>query len=399
MSSNKVKILGPLIVLIGLACVIELLSFVLLNNVKFFSSFIYERPAVSITAIANYMESRDELTGWPTKQWLANEADKHGARLSPANDVLSDKPVCISVFGDSFAFSDEVDQASAWANQLANILGCRVNNFGVSGYGTDQAVLRYESMLKNKVDVGKTIILTFIPDDLNRNVNQWRYLLDSDPFTFKPVFQKSGDKFKLVPVPINDANDVSAIHDMPESTLKAEQFAPNSSHLKSKMRSSFFYSFTLVRIVTRIVLSINPARFGWPLRYLNYPAWYDSSAGPTQEKMETFNYVLNRFNERCAKENKKCILLLIPDGDVFYSAIRTAQHDFAGIRSQLPKDLHFIDVTDALVKAFDSRYCDFLTQPKSCRGHFSATGNLELAKIVRRSLRDLSDVNGVVPAN
>ena len=67
--------------------------------------------------------------------WQSNAPRPQSSELSPS---------CGSAFGDSMTHGDEVTDDEAWLHRLSERLGCNVQNFGVGGYGLDQAALRYE---------------------------------------------------------------------------------------------------------------------------------------------------------------------------------------------------------------------------------------------------------------
>lgn len=74
-------------------------------------------------------------------------------------------PLILAV-GDSFTYGFEVNDAETWPAQLEALLGHRVVNAGVPGYGFDQTVLRAEQLVpKFNPDV---LIVSFIPDDIAR---------------------------------------------------------------------------------------------------------------------------------------------------------------------------------------------------------------------------------------
>jgi hypothetical protein len=126
----------------------EVSSYLFLRSCHYaITNRLYWPPFVKRHDFETYLQERDPLLGWPTKIFLAQHADIYGARPSPANLQLADQHVCISVYGDSFTFSDEVSDAEAWPNLLAEELRCEVRNYGVSGYGVDQAVLRFEKIV------------------------------------------------------------------------------------------------------------------------------------------------------------------------------------------------------------------------------------------------------------
>ena len=69
--------------------------------------------------------------------------------------------------GDSFTAGVEVDDRESWPALLQGLLGRRIVNGGVAGYGLDQAVLRAERFVARERPAA--IVLSFIADDLERN--------------------------------------------------------------------------------------------------------------------------------------------------------------------------------------------------------------------------------------
>ena len=139
-----------------------------------------------------YLEERDHELGWPTKSRLAQKHTGNGFRKSPALELISnEQPPCLAVYGDSFAFGDELSDADAWPNQLTQIFGCKVLNYGVSAYGTDQAVMRFEKLHPD----GAPALMTFIDLNLMRNRNQARGISKGliNVSRTKPIFVENSD--------------------------------------------------------------------------------------------------------------------------------------------------------------------------------------------------------------
>ena len=91
-------------------------------------------PLEGATVIVN-------AAGWPTIDALKTEHyDALCSRPSPAFPKPGNE--CITLYGDSFTYGEEVDHEDAWSNRLAERIGCHVGNYGVGGYGSDQALLR-----------------------------------------------------------------------------------------------------------------------------------------------------------------------------------------------------------------------------------------------------------------
>src|SRR6185436_13401342 len=118
--------------------------------------------------------------GWPgANDSRRGRFDVSGARPDPSYPESGSEYA--SSYGDSFTFGDEVSDEAAWPHVLSQKLGARVANFGVSGYGTDQAFLRFR---QNTHDRSRVVILGIYPDDLKRNVNQQRYFLTPNSLSY-----------------------------------------------------------------------------------------------------------------------------------------------------------------------------------------------------------------------
>ena len=190
-----------------------------------------------------YLEQRDPALGWPAPEVIGTwEYDLIGSRIIPSfPDPQS--PACVSVYGDSFTWGDEVSPAEAYANVLAVMLGCRVNNYGIGGYGTDQAYIRYQS---NEQDRPPTVVLGHFSDNIVRNVNQLRDFYAHSRFGFKPRFILDGQgELKLVPIPTLTADQYLSAFDSPEQFLPYEHFKPGRPG--GPILARFPYSMTVTR--------------------------------------------------------------------------------------------------------------------------------------------------------
>jgi len=120
----------------------------------------------------------------------------------PTNDVLR-----IALFGDSFTHGDGPGYYSTWGFNLQRALRAlgrevEVLNFGVGGYGMDQAYLRYlKEGVKYKPDI---VIFGFSIENVFRNINLFRFFYKKGssgvPFS-KPRFIVEEDKLVLINSP------------------------------------------------------------------------------------------------------------------------------------------------------------------------------------------------------
>lgn len=134
----------------------------------------------------------DEVRG-PSK--VAVHSDAHGIRGTRQHPIAA-RPgtLRIAAIGDSFTFGDEVGDDDTFPAQLQRSLpSTEVLNFGVSGYGQDQMLLR---MRRDALPFAPDIVLIgYVQIDNIRNLMNFR--------TFaKPRFQLVQGKLRLGNVPI-----------------------------------------------------------------------------------------------------------------------------------------------------------------------------------------------------
>ena len=90
----------------------------------------------------NYMKMRHPVLGWPSPSVFGDEQfDGSGSRWIPS--FPAEDTEVVSLYGDSYTYATDVSHEDAWSNILSKMVGGRVANFGVGGYGTDQAYLRF----------------------------------------------------------------------------------------------------------------------------------------------------------------------------------------------------------------------------------------------------------------
>lgn len=119
----------------------------------------------------------------------------------------------MATFGDSFTHCDQVDDDETWETYLAARLNKNVYNFGVGGYGTDQAYLafkRHWPKVKTKVAA-----LCLVPENISRVANVYRkfYYPATKGAMAKPRFIMEDGKLKLIPNPVENAGEIKKLGD------------------------------------------------------------------------------------------------------------------------------------------------------------------------------------------
>lgn len=155
-----------------------------------------ERPNVTASDDSVYLSSAEGLRSGTAGISLAASPARHR----------------IALVGDSFTFGLEVRYEQTWGHQLEQALGTdyQVLNFGVDGYGTDQAYLRYRrDVVRWHPDV---VILGLVSDDLNRSMCVYGFLCfhgSEMPFP-KPRLVLRGDSLVPLAMPLPSPESIFA---------------------------------------------------------------------------------------------------------------------------------------------------------------------------------------------
>jgi hypothetical protein len=190
------------------------------GNIKFVEVKLrpYRIPLVSIQeSLDKYNSSTssrlmyDPNLGWsprPNAQDWVYFYNSAGIRSAPSEYSVTPKPgvLRIALFGDSYTHCDEVSFEDCWGTRMEARLNkkgvpAEVINFGVSGYGIDQAFLRWRE--QGQTYAPDIVILGFNADDVGRNVNLLRPIFRKStgiPLA-KPRFIIEGDQLRIINVP------------------------------------------------------------------------------------------------------------------------------------------------------------------------------------------------------
>lgn len=163
---------------------------------------------VSLAEFRNWRDSRvtklgafvdyDPLIGWSMKEFLSAPeimltTTQYGIRLNAEGKYDVPQGSILAV-GDSFTAGSETYDAGTWPAHLEQMLGQRVLNAGVGGYGVDQIVLRAERLIP--ILNPRSLIVGLLDQDILR-VAYSRYGAEKPFYTLGP----DGLKLNNVPVP------------------------------------------------------------------------------------------------------------------------------------------------------------------------------------------------------
>jgi hypothetical protein len=144
------------------------------------------------------LEGFESLRGW----WRTNSLGARADGETPPE--VPEGRIRILVFGDSFAAGSRLPQDETWSMNLA-ALDERLDivNFGVDGYGTGQAFLRYQDR-SGHLEHDVVLLMVVPAADLWRDVNVRRDLGEAwSSWTVMPRFVVATDGLELIPDPLS----------------------------------------------------------------------------------------------------------------------------------------------------------------------------------------------------
>ncbi len=340
---------------------------------RWLESFVYIPPAFEAEEVADYRSYYNPLTGWPRRN-----IEQRGPVPRHTPDSPAHRPVCLSAYGDSFVHGSEVPDADAWSNHLARNTECRIANYGVGGFGTDQAFLLFRDHVD---DAAPITMLGVYPHNFLRNVNQYRYFLaGSSKFALKPRFSIEHGELVLVPLPLEALEVPNAIRDRPAAVFTHEPFLPGTRY--GPVRPGFPYTVALMRIAMRDDLR-NWAR--------GRPSWFDfAQPGHPTQAMEVTLAIVREYAALCLQRRKNCFVVLFPTpASIAYHASegRSAMAAFRDAVEAI--GMPVLDLEAVATQQFTAaEFCSLLTKPQHCEGHFNAHGNMLLADAIESFVAD-----------
>jgi hypothetical protein len=335
----------------------EIVSFISISLIK--PSGVFYDPSMVMQSYDEYLKQRDINLGWGP-----SPADV--ARHDPLFPI--DTRPCLSLFGDSFTWSTGVADEDAWGSILAAKLKCRVANFGVGGYGTDQAFLRFRSLPA----AGAVVLLNHLSENILRNVNQYRNLLyPGHEFTFKPRFVDRNGGVELVPTPEVPASEILKFLQDPTPYLPNEYFLPGGPSGIQEIK--FPFSLTILK-ATLTNYHIHAKLAGIP-RYADFYRPEHSSDG-----LNVTHGILRSFAFEATARGQIPIVTLIPTCDdlKYFNAVGAFPYDHL-TKMIAVQGIRYIDFGEKIAKRIKGSPPEGLYQV--CSGHFNEAGNRLLAEI------------------
>lgn len=341
-----------------------------------------QRNIIRTRIVGGAMEYTDysSLLGWTIKpQGRSNLYHSNSQGMRGVREYAIDPSPAVTrfaVFGDSYTHGDDVSDDQTWAAQVERLNpAIEVLNFGVGGFGPDQALLRFENEgLRFRPAVA---ILGFRPENIYRLVSVFRpfYTPATGVPMSKPRFTEGPNGLAVLANPISSRAGYQRLLDDDRTELarlgEHDYFYQRSYR---KKRGDAMAGLLMVRLLAHEAL-------------LGFRRAERIEAGGTfNEDSEAFRVltrVFQRFRDGARAAGARPLILILPDDD----DIRQFQAGKGRRYAPLLKVLESqgLDVLD-LMETFDA-HTGTIELSALFSGHYNAAGNHVVATALDSYIR------------
>jgi len=318
----------------------------------------------------NYLNIRNTTLGWNTVSGKDN-LDKYGARVDQSS--FTNSQPCIDVYGDSFTYGHD-EEKYAWPSQLSELVNCRVRNFGVGGYGTDQAQMKF--LLRN--NHSKIVFLNHFSENIIRNINQFRnFIYPNKNYAFKPRYIIYNDKLKVVPLPKIQKKNINDFLTHPEKYLNNEYFLPNEE--SGIQQSKFPYTIKVAKSFNhwhlKKKITLNPSRL------IDFYSPNHKSQG-----LKITYEIMNSFYAEAKSQRLKPVLAIFPTCRDLEYFKKYNKYPYENLIELLKENkLRYIDFGPIII---NRRSNDFEKLYDRCGGHFNILGETLISEVFHSYIVD-----------
>ena len=284
----------------------------------------------------------------------------------------------IGAFGDSFTHCDEVDYKDCWTFKLETAWpGSEVLNFGVPGYGTDQAWLRYKRDGRQYRPC--VVLIDYFVENINRVVNRFRpfYSPEDGIALSKPRFVLDGDGLRLMPNPTTNPEQLT------DPAWVEHELGPNDAWYFPHVFTSTLLDVSEIERVARSAAYRSSHRDlergdgRYPM-YRTHP-----------EAVELTTRILTEFARDTGRDGATPVVVFFPGRrDVTDAAIRQIEEPYTPIMHRLESEgVATIDLAEYVIPFVQRRGTDGLYAEN---GHYNQRGNELIATALAQRLPSIT---------
>ena len=291
----------------------------------------------------------------------------------------------IKAFGDSFTYCSEVADNETWEHYVEEQTGWDCLNFGVSGYGPDQALLKYRDI---EIPTRFTV-LGIWDENIGRLMAQWWGFYRPGGIGMKPRFEVAQDgSIRLVESPIKGVDDLERLRDRDfmERLKESDYWFAYDRRLGRPTKLRWPATFTVVshwgffsKYLGIYVKNIVAPSFDSERATRKFSHLYEvDSPG-----LAIMKHVIEQFTATAKERQETPVVMILPTWHSVDMIEQFGRSPYGSLVDYLQETgCVFVDIGEVFAQEqYDTYYVSY-------NGHFSPRGNKRVADVLVDCIRD-----------
>ncbi len=307
--------------------------------------------------------------GWQDRTTVLNSAALRGQREYPQRAPAG--TIRVAAFGDSFVYGNEAVWTDAWPALMEQAdSALEVLNFGVGGYGVDQAYLRY--LREGRGFDPSVVLICFTTDDLRRVVNVYRRFISAGELPlFKPRFELTGSgTLRLLPSPVRSVEDYQGLLEDPR---RVRSFGARDQWYEPLVYDNPAYDWSaLVRLTSAAWIRVANRQFRHDRMFVG------ALLNPASEAFRLQVAIFQAFHDSVTAAGGRPLVVFLPDRESVTARLTGRAPLYSPLAARLAElRIPYLDASDGFAEGKDQGPIDQWFMPG---GHYSRAGNLLVAR-------------------
>lgn len=383
--THRKKVLFTLLTLFVVWLISDTIAYVTLRYLRETKNvFITIRPATSDEQVWRWYERSPFHARWG---WDIPEDRKGKFGNRKGREYGIRYRYAIKVFGDSFAYGAGVKDSETFEYLIEEKTGWDFLNYGVTGFGTDQALLKYAD---NGIKTRYTV-LSILDENIERILDNCRGLLDPRQAKKpKPRFWIRPDgSITLLENPLKSPSDLHKLKDISflESLKEHQYWSKYYEKLHAPSELRWPATLTIIPHFDYFLGTVarQAGHAAWPtyeshVSRLPYNHLYEEGS----EGLKIMRHIIKQFGATAAARDEIPVIVVFPKREALKIIRKYGKKPYQSMVDFLKAEGHgFIDFGDVFTDKDISKY--YIAD-----GHYSLAGNEVIANELIRFIQRLN---------
>ncbi len=373
-----------IIILLGNLLIIDSVTYLALFTLGKKKNIFYEHTNIDQAKIKTWLdESFNPILGWTLPLKNKNNLGTRRNTDYPNKEIYK-----IKTFGNSFTMGAEVSPEETFQAYIEQKTDWDCLNYGVGGYGTDQAYLTYKhTKIKTKYS-----ILGVLSENIGRVVSVYPAYYMRTWLPPKPRYVKKEDKFQLLELNIKNKQNTDLLFDINYlDKLKNNDYWPhfykNKINAPPKLKWpalytvfkhwSFFYGNAKNVLINQYKPSYDDS-----LKKYKYTHLYKNNT----EAFQILKFLIHEFYRLAIERGEIPILIIFADQFSIDLEKKYGKKVYQPLVNHLnSQNYEFIDIGDVFLKEDYQSYFHYYNS------HYNSLGNEQVAKELIKLISQLEN--------